>query len=336
MRIGFSLVDLAPGGAQVMMVQLIEELNKRDHQILFHLWSQRKRSFRNNDDLFNRVIQVAKYVNKPSDLRGCNVIQLDGYHGLKYKLPYLPFFKKCVETFHSLYSINRSKPILCNHRISVSAYVQSNLPTTSKVIPNGIILPVVNANTTKKFDLCILGRIHPVKGHLIFLQICEIVFRSRGELSVLMIGGYSNEENYRSIIEKKINDLQSSGMEILVTGWISHDKVNEWIQSSKILVITSQDEGFGRMAVEGMACCLPIVSNPVGGLLEIILDGETGFFAEKDDPGSFSQLVIRLLEDPDLSRQFGEQGRKRVLENFTLESMVTAYENYYYSVKNEW
>ena len=86
------------------------------------------------------------------------------------------------------------------------------------------------------------------------------------------------------------------------------------------------------MAVEALACEVPVIANPVGGLLEIVVAGETGYFAERDDPNSFAEAAGRLLEDPALRRQMGARGRREVEQRFSTEKMLDAYENLYREV----
>jgi glycosyltransferase involved in cell wall biosynthesis len=81
--------------------------------------------------------------------------------------------------------------------------------------------------------------------------------------------------------------------------------------------------------VEAMACQMPVIANPVGGLLEIIEDGQTGYFTKFNDPDSFANLTNRLLEDDILCQRLGCQARKIAEERFSLEKMITEYEAFY-------
>lgn len=332
MKIGISLVDLAVGGAQTFLVQLAQGLAQRDHTLAYFLHASLEDRLHAAPPLIAALGAIARPVRGPRELLDCDLIQLDGYHSLRRKLPYLFNLKRCVETYHSLYSLRRSGPLYARHRVAVSRAVLVRVPQPAHLIYYGIPLPFLDSSIDQSFDLAILGRIHPVKQHLLFLKICELLFRKRGELRVLLIGSHPGPGGYQQRIDAEINRLRRAGMDIHLTGDVPPQAVYAWLQQVKVLLVTSQHEGFGRMAVEALASEVPVIANPVGGLLEIILAGETGYFAEQDDPDSFAEAAERLLEDPARRREMGARGRQEVEQRFSTEIMLDAYENLYRKV----
>jgi glycosyltransferase involved in cell wall biosynthesis len=282
--------------------------------------------------LLEQLDQFARRKKKPSQLQSCDVIQLDGYHAFRRKLPYLKFLSKCIETYHSEYSIRRSGPIYTPHRIAVSKYIQQKLKISSRVIYQGVPLPDLNSEVEKIFDVAIIGRFHPVKNHRLFLDICENLFTVQGKLRVLVIGFDSNDKQYSKMIQKRIEHLQTLGLQIETTGRLNYGEIYNYLQRTRTLLITSKSEGFGRMAIEAMACSVPVVANPVGGLLEIIKDGETGFLALKDNVDSFTHLTFGLLNDAVLHEYLGSQSREYVKKNFSIERMLSDYEAIYLEI----
>jgi glycosyltransferase involved in cell wall biosynthesis len=83
------------------------------------------------------------------------------------------------------------------------------------------------------------------------------------------------------------------------------------------------------MAIEALACGVPVVANPVGGLLEIVRPGETGFLGGQDNIASLVEPTMRLLEDETLRQAMGQCGRAFVQDRFSLERMVADYEILY-------
>jgi len=334
LRIGFSFVDLALGGAQAFLVQLAQGLSERGHNLSYFLYARRDDPSHTSPALLSPLQAIAKPVPRPQDLLSCDVIQLDGYHSLLRKLPYLLHLDRCVETFHSAYSVRRSGPVYASHRVAISRAVQAKLKLPAHLIYYGIDLPPVPPDHQRQFDVAILGRVHPVKGHLLFLQVSELLYRRRGHLQALILGGFPKAGPYQRQVEAEIVRLRTAGLEIHFTGDVSPDEVPAWLAQVKILLVTSQSEGFGRMAMEALASRTPVVANPVGGLLEIIQEGETGFFAHRDDPASFAGIATRLLDDPNLRQRLGERGRLDVAERFSLAAMLDAYEGLYSNVAN--
>jgi glycosyltransferase involved in cell wall biosynthesis len=88
-------------------------------------------------------------------------------------------------------------------------------------------------------------------------------------------------------------------------------------------------EEFGVAAVEAQAMEIPVVATKVGGVPEVVLDGETGILVE---PGNIEQLVhavFTLIENPALRRQMGERGRRHVLANYRWEDNAALMEKLY-------
>ena len=81
--------------------------------------------------------------------------------------------------------------------------------------------------------------------------------------------------------------------------------------------------------LEAMAAGLPIVATNVGGNPEIVLDGETGFLVPPESSDILAERVVNLLRDPRRARDFGDRGKRRVAERFSLSAMVEAYQDCY-------
>jgi len=329
MEIGFSFQDLAPGGAQLLLVQLAVELARLGHKIKYTINTHFDDPQHVDPHLLKSLMITGNPVKNPWSLRACQVIQMDGYHSLRHKIPYFLSLKNCVETFHSKYSVRRSGPIYAPHRVAVSKYIQAFLPEPSIIIPNGIKLPPTGTSKLKEYDVAILGRIHRVKRQDFFLSVCQELFNKRRKLSCLLIGGFSGDRNYQNNILSHVASLKAQQVQLEITGFVPHDQVYSWLAKTRILIIPSLDEGFGRMAIEAMACGLPIISNPVGGLLEIIDHGKDGYFTELNQISSFVQLADSLLDNPSLCQKIGHQGELKVRSHFTLDQITAAYVNLY-------
>lgn len=96
----------------------------------------------------------------------------------------------------------------------------------------------------------------------------------------------------------------------------------ELYSSARVFICPSVYEPFGIINLEAMACETPVVATAVGGIPEVVVPEETGLLVEPADSGQIAAAVNRLLENPDLAARMGKQGRLRVEEMFSWDSIA--------------
>jgi N-acetyl-alpha-D-glucosaminyl L-malate synthase BshA len=101
------------------------------------------------------------------------------------------------------------------------------------------------------------------------------------------------------------------------------------LSAADIMLMPSQSESFGLSALEAMACEVPVVSSSVGGLPELQVHGETGYIAEIGDIDRMARYAIELLSNETKHALFRAAARKRAVEHFDVQKIVTQYESYY-------
>ena len=113
-------------------------------------------------------------------------------------------------------------------------------------------------------------------------------------------------------------------------GFVAHDELLRLYGRAAVVAVPSHREGFGVVCAEAMAHARPVVASAVGGLLDLVSDGETGIHVPPGDIGALRDALQRLLADPELRRRFGEAGRERVRERFSwaavTDTTIAAYE----------
>jgi glycosyltransferase involved in cell wall biosynthesis len=115
-------------------------------------------------------------------------------------------------------------------------------------------------------------------------------------------------------------------------GQLSHAGVAELLRESDIFVMPSREESFGVAAAEASACGLPVVSTAVGGVPEVVLDGETGLLVAPDDADALAAALTLLACDPDLRRRLGAAGRAYVARRYVWDLCVNQMEDIYAEV----
>lgn len=113
------------------------------------------------------------------------------------------------------------------------------------------------------------------------------------------------------------------------------DPIEEILSIADVFLMPSGSETFGLAALEAMACRIPTIVSDVGGLPELVVDGETGFLCPVDDVDAFTDRTRALLSDEDLHERMSEAARSRAVETFDIDRVVPEYEHHYESVRNE-
>lgn len=155
-------------------------------------------------------------------------------------------------------------------------------------------------------------------------DVIEIFDRVQKEMpaQLLMVGDGPERSNaeYLAAI-KKIRD------KIHFVGKL--ETINEYLGISDLLLLPSDDESFGLVALEAMACEVPVIASCVGGLPEVMRDGEDGFLIPPRDVETMSQRAIEILSNPALRERLGQHGRERAEANFCTSIVIPKYEEYY-------
>jgi glycosyltransferase involved in cell wall biosynthesis len=110
------------------------------------------------------------------------------------------------------------------------------------------------------------------------------------------------------------------------------EDVPELLSRAQCFLLTSDYEGCPYSVLEAMAAGVPVVSTRVGGLAELVSDGETGLLADPGSPASVAEALGRILDDPGRASALGEAGRRRVRERFSRERMVRETVSLYESI----
>lgn len=132
-----------------------------------------------------------------------------------------------------------------------------------------------------------------------------------------------------SVICRLVNDLKLKD-KVLFLG--KQDNVEELYSISDLMLLLSEKESFGLVALEAMACGVPCIGTDVGGIPEVISDGETGYICTLGDITDISQKAIKLLTDEKLLDRFSSQSISLAKDRFSAGRIVIQYEEFYYEL----
>ncbi|WP_229800431.1 glycosyltransferase [Mongoliitalea lutea] len=132
--------------------------------------------------------------------------------------------------------------------------------------------------------------------------------------------------------EKILNQIQVSGKAANFHCVGVQKQVVPYLSCMDVYMSSSEFEGLPIAMLEAMACGVPVVATRAGGIGEVIQDGVEGFLCNVENWQELKPLVLRLIQDRNLQEKFSAAARKRVEEEFSMETMVQQLEEIYYQV----
>ena len=179
----------------------------------------------------------------------------------------------------------------------------------------------------------LMGRLSPGKGHEDFLEAAKIILEKKDDVIFWIVGNASfGEEEYETKIKQMASDL---GVENKITFTGFRKDIPELLGASDIVAVPSHAEAFGNAAIEAMAAARPVVSSNTDGLVDIVVENETGFRVPPKDPIKLASAIFELIDKPELREQFGIAGQQRVEEMFNEEIQTKKLEQIFINLINK-
>ncbi len=169
-----------------------------------------------------------------------------------------------------------------------------------RVIPSGVDVPERVGEEAEPPEVLFVGRLSREKG------ILELVQAADGLPLVVAGDGPLREQVPQA------------------RGFVPHHALAPLYERAAVVAVPSHREGFGVACAEAMAHGRPVVASAVGGLLDLVVEGETGLLVPPRDVAALREALERLLADRDLRRRFGEAGRDRIREHFSWPAVTAA------------
>jgi len=130
------------------------------------------------------------------------------------------------------------------------------------------------------------------------------------------------------------NQVRELGLMERVNFLGKQERVVELISMSDLCLLPSEKESFGLVALEAMACEVPVIASTAGGIQETVIDGETGFLFAVGQVAEMAAKAAKVLQNPEQLREMGRKARIDAIERFHIDDIVNDYENYYEEIIN--
>ena len=172
-----------------------------------------------------------------------------------------------------------------------------------------------------RLTFTMVARFHPVKGHRYFLQAARLLLDAGIKAQFLLIG----EGLYRPELEARVRDL---GIDSFVHMPGYYRQVEDVYRISDVLCVPSLMEGLGLVILEAMYFEVPVIASSVGGIPELIEDGQSGILIPPADVQAFYNAMYKIAVNQDLAQALARQGKERV-KDFTIDNMARQVEECY-------
>ncbi len=171
-----------------------------------------------------------------------------------------------------------------------------------------------------EYVIGVVGRIKfKRKGQEFVLRAAKLLGDRNIEVTCLLAGGPA--PGYKDHIGQMKKLAAELGVRAIFTGELP-DARPAYAAMDVCILPSAQPEPFGGVVMEAMALGLPVIGTSIGGTVEQIAEGETGFLVPPADPAALAHAIAKLAADPDLRQRMGSNGRQRVAEKFNIRTMV--------------
>lgn len=167
-----------------------------------------------------------------------------------------------------------------------------------------------------------VGNLYPVKGHIYLIKATAIVKKTVPDVKTVIAGR-------GELLDRLKVEVSRIGLENNIEFLGFREDIPQLMQAMDIFILPSLSEGTPLSILEAMASQIPVVATDVGGLSEIVENGKTGFLVPSEDPESLAEKILLVLENRELAGKMALEARKKVEKEYDLNIMVKKYVDLY-------
>jgi glycosyltransferase involved in cell wall biosynthesis len=212
------------------------------------------------------------------------------------------------------FEIPKNRIHLISNGIDLKRFVMTNKPMGST--------PLIGINTPL---IGVIARLSNVKGLDVLIKAMPLILKEIPSAN-LMIAGQGPEE---TALKKLTQDLSLTNQ---VHFKSTVNQTRELLCTFDVFVMPSLMEGLGLSVMEAQACGIPVVASRVGGLVDLIEDGKSGYLVAVNDLGALANRIIEVLQNPQQSKIMAQEARSKIEQHFSAEKMLNqtleVYEQY--------
>lgn len=245
------------------------------------------------------------------------------------------------------YTLERAAAVTANSRATAAELLQVTPAVSPVVIPMGVDLERFSPRPERAIALrqalapdgpliLHVGRFAPKKGQTYLLQAIPHILRRWPEARLALIGFGPLEATLES-------EARALGLDerVRFIGRVPHEEMPDYFAAADVFVLPSivspsgDTEGLGVVLLEALAAGTPVVASRVGGIPDIVKDGETGLLVEEKQPEALARAILQLLEQPALGRRLVEEGHRHIQQFFSWPGVARRFESLFEEVLSE-
>jgi phosphatidylinositol alpha-1,6-mannosyltransferase len=181
-----------------------------------------------------------------------------------------------------------------------------------------------NLNQQNKSIMLTVGRLVERKGQDMVLRALPTVLKSIPDLHYVIVGTGDDEDRLKLLVD----NLYLSDV-VTFAGYVPDEKLPAYYDACKLFIMVSREitergdlEGFGIVYLEANLMGKPVIAGASGGVGDAVVDGETGLLVDPNNIDDIADAIIYLLKDEETAVSMGQNGKKRVLQEFTCEVLT--------------
>jgi L-malate glycosyltransferase len=167
-----------------------------------------------------------------------------------------------------------------------------------------------------------VSNFRPVKRPTDCVEILAKVLQQDEKVRLIMVGD-GPERSAAKFRARQLNIEEN----VIFVG--KRPNISDYLEIADVFLLPSETESFGLAALEAQSCEVAVVATRVGGIPEVVNDGESGFLSNIGDVEKMSDDVVKLLKNNDLRMSFGKRGRELAVERYNTDKIIPQYIAYY-------
>lgn len=223
--------------------------------------------------------------------------------------------------------INCNKITALSHALADATAALGVAPEKIQIIPNGVATDNFTPldSTERERIIVYVGSFIERKGVRYLLTAMAEVLRSFPDYRLVLIGAGPQQNEL-----EKLAAAYGISEKVVFTGFLSQDKVRDWLQRAKIFVLPSLEEGLGVVLLEALACGTPIVASNIGGIVDVVTP-DVGKLIPPADAHALAEALFELLEKAPWT-EMSWRARRRAVEVYDWKRIGAQYIDVYRSV----